>query len=50
MEHFDSGVIMVDERKVIDELQAEMTRVVEDAAAGMPIELLQEALEGRAVV
>src|ERR1700730_17821063 len=50
MKHADALVVVIDEREVIDTLQDEMTRVVKHAAPTMSLELLEETLEGHAVV
>src|SRR5258705_10455745 len=50
MEHFDSGVIDVNERQVIHSLKDEMTRVIQDIAAFVSPNSIQEHLESYAVM
>src|SRR2546429_5259970 len=50
VEHLDPLVVVVDEREVIDSLQHEMARVVEDVAATMVADPSQEQLEGQTIV
>lgn len=46
----DPGVVAVDEAEIVDVLQAQMARIVEDFRARMPVDQRQEALEGGAVM
>src|SRR6185369_11563906 len=49
MEHADAWVIGVDEAEIIELLQHEVARVIEDVAAPVPADTLEEHLEGDAV-
>ena len=50
VKHLDALVVDVDERQIVELLQDEVARVVEDVGARMALHFLQEALESHAVV
>jgi hypothetical protein len=49
MKGFDALVVNVDEPDIVERLQAEMRRIVIDAAALVALELVEEPLERHAV-
>jgi hypothetical protein len=50
VEDADARVVAVDETEVIHLLQQQVAGVVQDLRAGMVVDLIEEALEGRAIV